>query len=309
VKLRIVSTVFNSEITIKPFLEALNSAVAIPDVDLPVKVHIVNDGSKDLSLSLLMVAQQPNLTIRVLDLARNYGHHQAIFAGIKDLDDDFDLLVIIDSDLEEDPNQIKTLIKIIQDSEVDIVVTYQKKRQQALLYKLSAKVADFILRLAMGPGYIPGICTLRIMKKHVALQLQMNREEYPVLGVVQQRLDLPTKKVEIQKSYKGSSEYTFRKSTKLFFQILSSASDLYARIALAVGLIGISISIFCVFWLLSSRLFHSDVLPGFTSVALLITFFGGLLTFLSSMIVRLLMKLTASSLGTSGVVVKDQHER
>jgi putative glycosyltransferase len=308
VKLRIVSTVFNSESTIMHFLEALNSAVAIPEVDLPVKVHLVNDGSKDSSLSLLLLAQQPNLDIRVLDLARNYGHHQAIFAGIKDLDDNFDLLVIIDSDLEENPNEIESLIEIIQNTEVDIVVTYQKKRKQALQYKILAKLADLILRLVIGPSFIPGICTLRVMKKHVALQLQGNREDYPVLGMAQQRLGLSTKKVAIQKSYKGSTEYTFYKRVRLFIQILSNAPDIYRRIAFFLGLIGISVSIFSSFWLLFSRITTPNILPGFTSVMLLITLFGGILTFLSSLIVTLLMKLIGNSIGGSGVVLKSQYE-
>ena len=93
-RLRVISTTYNSEKTIDAFLNSLNTAVKLPDVELPVQLIVVDDGSRDSTLKILLNSIQSNLKITVLDLARNYGHHQAIFAGIRELDDNFDFLII-----------------------------------------------------------------------------------------------------------------------------------------------------------------------------------------------------------------------
>jgi putative glycosyltransferase len=308
-RLRIISTTFNSQETITPFLNSLNTAVNIPGVELPVPVIIVNDGSRDSTLKLLLNSNQPNLKLRVLDLARNYGHHQAIFAGIRELDDDFDFLVIIDSDLEEDPNDIPRLIGVIQSTDSDVVVGHLSKRANHFSYRLIADLADLFLRFAIGPKFIPRVCTLRIMRGHVALQLRRNKEEYPVLGLAQQRLGLVTTRFAIKKTFKGKTEYTFRKKIKLFVQILASASDLHTRLALFLGILGISFSLICGIWLLYYRINNPNALAGYTSIALLISFYSGILIFLTSLISRLLMKLIKSNSGETGVVIRSRNER
>lgn len=308
-RLRIISTTFNSQETIAPFLNSLNTAVNIPGVELPVHVIIVNDGSRDSTLKLLLNSSQPNLKIRVLDLARNYGHHQAIFAGIRELDDDFDFLVIIDSDLEEDPNDIPRLIEVIQSTDSDIVIGHLNKRANNFSYRLVAKLADLFLRFAIGPKYIPRVCTLRIMHGYVALQLGKNREDYPVLGVAQQRLGFVTTRFAIKKTFKGKTQYTLRKRIKLFVQILAGASELHSRLAFLLGILGISFSLICGIWLLYYRINNSNALPGYTSITLLISFFSGILIFLTSLIFRLLMKLIKSNSGEIGVVIRSRNER
>ena len=306
-KLSIISTTYNSEKTIGAFLTSLNSAVDIPGVEIPVSVIVVNDGSQDGSLEILLGSSQQNLELCVLDLARNYGHHRAIFSGIRHLDDDLDVLVIIDSDLEENPDEIRRLIEVIQETDSDVVITHVRKRANKFLQNVIAGLADLILRIAIGPNYVPRVCTLRIMRAHVALELKKNKEENPILGVAQQRLGLLTSKIVIEKLHKGTSQYTLRRKFRLFIQILVSSSEFHSRLALLLGFTGVSFSAFCVFWLLYNRIANSGILPGYSSIAVLITFFSGVLIFLASLIFRSLMKIINSYSGDSGTIIRSKY--
>ena len=308
-RLRVISTTYNSQKTIDAFLNSLNKSVDLPEVELPVQLIVVNDGSRDSTLKILLSSIQPNLKITVLDLARNYGHHQAIFAGIRELDDDFDFLIIIDSDLEEDPGDITRLIQVIQNTNSDVVITYLSKRTNKLTYRFIAKMVDVIIRLVLGSNYVPRVCTLRIMQRHVAQQLKKNTEINPVLGLAQQRLGLNTTKMLIQKSSKGTSEYTFSKKAKVFFQMLGGVSDLHSRLALFLAITGFSFSMFCGAWLLYNRINTPNVIASYTSTALLITFFLGIIIFLTSLNFRLLMRLISINSGDSGVVIRMRHEK
>lgn len=309
IKVSIVTTVYNGERTIGDFLSRLDAVVSKMTVQKPVPVYIVNDGSQDTSLTILLNISTFNLKLSVIDLARNYGHHQAIFTGIRHLDDTCDYVVIIDSDLEEDPDYLPELIEKLVDSKLDIVTTFQRERLNGLANRVLAGIADRLLKLVFGRHYDPGVCTLRILRRHVALELQKANDIYPVLGIVQGRLKFDTLKVEIQKSYKGETEYTFRKKLRLFWAILISASNFLSRVALGIGLTGFLLSIGCVIWFLFYRITNINPLPGFTTLGLLITSLAGILILLSSIVIFLLIRIFERSNSDSRVVVREEYER
>ena len=62
---------------------------------------LVNDGSPDDSLDVALAIQRRDAHVRVVDLSRNFGHHQALMEGLRHARGD--LVFLIDSDLEESP--------------------------------------------------------------------------------------------------------------------------------------------------------------------------------------------------------------
>ncbi len=308
-KVGVVTTVYNGEKTIGDFLSKLDAVVSGMDVQKPVPVYIVNDGSTDASLSIMLNSPAVNLKLFVSNLARNYGHHQAIFCGIGNLDETHDYVAIIDSDLEENPEYLPGLLEKLIESKHDILTTFQRQRLNGPLNRALAGIADRLLKLALGREYIPGICTLRILRKHAALELQKANDFYPVLGVVQGRLRLSTLSVEIQKSYKGQTEYSFRKKIRLFRAILFSASNFLSHLALGIGLMGFLLSVGSLTWFVVYRITNTNPLPGFTTIGLLVTSLGGVIIFLSSVVIFLLIRIFERTNNESRVVVKNKYER
>lgn len=307
-KLAIVSTVYNGQNTVGDFLIRLDEAVGELDVEKPVHLSLVNDGSRDLSLDIIQAARMKHTRVRLIDLAKNYGHHQAIFTGIHSIPADCDYVVIIDSDLEENPTYISSLIESMNRNSADVILTFQTQRVTGIFNRSWAYIADVILKLILGSGYNKGICTLRIMRSYVAHELKNVKDLNPVLGIIHRRLGLRTELMEIEKTFKGSTEYTFLKRLRLFSKILFSASRFLSILALGVGLCGLGISFVSAILFLYYRLAFAQVVPGFTTLGILITTFGGILIFIGSVSITLLIKILDGANGGSRVVVKEIHD-
>jgi putative glycosyltransferase len=307
-KLAIVTTVYNGENTIGRFLSELDDVAESLEVEKPLHLAVVNDGSRDGSVEIILQAKLKNIKLNLLDLARNYGHHKAIFSGIQSLPLDFDYLVVIDSDLEENPKYLASLIATIEASKADVVLTYQGKRATGLINRSWAKLADFVFQIIFGKSYLKGICTLRLMKRYVATEFQNIGDLNPVLGVVHARLGFKTAAIEIEKTYKGTTEYTFSRRLRLFFRMIFSAPKSLSRLAIFAGISGLLGSVSSALWFVYYKLTMQDVVPGFTTLGLLITSIGGILVFMLSIAITLLVKILERINGGARTVVREIYE-
>jgi putative glycosyltransferase len=87
----------------------------------------VNDGSPDGSLEVALDLRKRDPRVRVLDLSRNFGHHQALMTGLAHARGD--LVFLIDSDLEEDPAWLLTFHEALRTSRADVVYGVQEVRK------------------------------------------------------------------------------------------------------------------------------------------------------------------------------------
>lgn len=124
-KLSIVTTMYRSEAFIEDFCRRVSleaQAFAGDDYELV----IVDDGSPDDSLAVGRTLQQTDPHIRIVELARNFGHHQAIFAGLQHARGDFVLLM--DCDLEEQPEWLALFAATMSENGADVVFGVQAER-------------------------------------------------------------------------------------------------------------------------------------------------------------------------------------
>jgi len=113
-KLSIVIPIFNEEKTIIPLLERVVKLV-IPGVEK--EIIIVDDGSSDSSKFKVQSSKLKG--IKILSHKKNMGKGAAVITGIKSAKGEY--VVIQDADLEYNPQQIKKLIKPIQDGKAEVV--------------------------------------------------------------------------------------------------------------------------------------------------------------------------------------------
>jgi undecaprenyl-phosphate 4-deoxy-4-formamido-L-arabinose transferase len=123
-ELSIVCTVFNEESAIPELLDQLVSVLST--LDLSSEIVMVDDGSRDHSLARLkgMIGQAPG--IRVVELYRNYGQVAALGAGMSVARGDW--IVMLDGDLQHDPQDIRRLVAEIANGH-DLVATYRDRRE------------------------------------------------------------------------------------------------------------------------------------------------------------------------------------
>ena len=112
-RLSIVTTLYRSARHLDEFHARISAAAArfTPDYE----IVLVNDGSPDDSLAVALKLFERDDRLRIIDLARNFGHHKAMMTGLAETRGD--LVFLIDSDLEEPPELLTEFAEAIHDGD------------------------------------------------------------------------------------------------------------------------------------------------------------------------------------------------
>ena len=131
-RLSIVTTLYRSARHLDEFHARVSAAAArfTPDYE----IVLVNDGSPDDSLAVALKLLERDDRVRIIDLARNFGHHKAMMTGLAEARGD--LVFLIDSDLEEPPELLTEFAEAIHDGQADVVYGVQDQRRGGLVERV-----------------------------------------------------------------------------------------------------------------------------------------------------------------------------
>ncbi len=172
--LSVIVPIYNESKSIPILFDALEKAIGQYDYE----IIAINDGSRDDSLKQLRAVCQHNHRIKAINFKRNFGQTAAINAGIQHASGD--VLVLIDSDLENDPNDIPKLVDKL-DEGYDVVSGWRQNRWKGefLTRKLPSMTANKLISSISGVPLHDYGCTLKAYRrdviKDVVLYGQMHR--------------------------------------------------------------------------------------------------------------------------------------
>ncbi|MGI9275628.1 MAG: glycosyltransferase family 2 protein [Endozoicomonas sp.] len=272
-KLSIVTTLYHSAPYIEEFcLRASESARQMYD---DFEIILVNDGSPDNSLEVakLLLTSMPNLAI--VDLSRNFGHHKAMMTGLAHATGE--LVFLIDSDLEEEPEWLLTFHSQMQQQECDVVYGVQEQRKGGLFERFSGEVFYRLFRRLSGLNLPSNVVTARLMTRRYVKSLLDHREREVYLAGLWHITGFDQQAMEVQKHDSSHSTYTFRRKMAIFVNSITSFSN---TPLISIFYIGISILFLAgsyTTYLIYNWLFLSEPLLGWTSLMASIWLLGGLM--------------------------------
>ncbi len=159
----LVIPVYNEAATI-PDLWARLAAV-MKQMNRPWEVVFVDDGSADDSLSMLKaLREEAPGHVRVVELARNFGQHSAILAGFKQAKGD--IIVTLDADLQNPPEEIPRLIQAIDDGN-DVVGGWREERQDQAFRRIASRFHNKLTSAIVGVPMHDYGCMLRAYRRHI----------------------------------------------------------------------------------------------------------------------------------------------
>ncbi len=173
-RLSIILPVYNEAKGIELLFSTLEKALTGYEYE----IIAVNDGSKDSSWDEMLKTAAKNSAIKLINLKRNFGQTAAINAGIQSATGD--ILILIDSDLENDPNDIPKLLAKMEEG-YDVVSGWRQARWkgQFLTRKIPSLAANGLISKISGVKLHDYGCTLKAYKrdviKDVRLYGQMHR--------------------------------------------------------------------------------------------------------------------------------------
>ena len=183
-KLSIVATLYDSHAYIPELIERLWSQASELVGKGNFEIVLVNDGSPDNSLELALEEVNIRENILVVDLSRNFGHHKAIMTGLSYASGE--LVFLIDSDLEEQPEWLTLFSEQMKINNCDVVFGVQESRKGSKFEKISGRYFYSLINY-LADAELPRSPTIaRLMTKQYVGELILHKER-----VVYWRADVP----------------------------------------------------------------------------------------------------------------------
>jgi glycosyltransferase involved in cell wall biosynthesis len=170
--LSIIIPVFNEEENIPHLLKGLKTALAGIKTDY--EVIFIDDGSTDNTLNVLKDIHKEGNNIKIIELRRNFGQTAAISAGF-----DYsqgDVIITMDGDLQNDPEDIPLLLKKINEG-YDVVSGWRADRKDPFFTKkLPSKISNWLASKLTGVRLHDFGCTLKAFRREVVERINLYGE-------------------------------------------------------------------------------------------------------------------------------------
>jgi len=240
------------------------------------QILFVDDGSSDQTWTLIRQLEQDNLIFSGLKFSRNFGHQNALMAGMQVAGKFADAVITIDADLQDDPQLIPKMVTQFNDGN-DIVLGVRNDRSSDSTFKRWTAETFYKLMRQIGVQLVPDHADFRLLS-HRAVQALMQYSETNLFlrGIIPQ-LGLPTSKLFYRRKprFAGESKYPFKKMLAFALDGITSFSiaPIQAIMVLGIGVILISLGMLIY---TAIRFFTGNVINGWTSLMMSLWFLGGI---------------------------------
>ena len=176
-----------------PLLDEQDSLVELHDWiaqvmqsnQLTYELIFIDEGSRDQSWEVITNLNQKNPSVLGIKFSKNFGKSQALHAGFEKAKGD--VIITMDADLQDSPDEIPELFRLVKNNKHDIVSGWKKKRYDAYLTKnLPSKLFNWAARKISGLKLHDFNCGLKAYKKEVVKSIEVYGEMHryiPVLAV------------------------------------------------------------------------------------------------------------------------------
>ncbi|RZJ34211.1 MAG: glycosyltransferase [Flavobacterium sp.] len=255
------------------------------------EIVAINDGSNDI------YEKQPHeVPVEIVSLKLNVGHQRAIAIGLQYIfqrKSNFDFVVVMDSDGEDKPEHIISLVeKCNAFKSQKIIFAQRKKRQESALFKVGyffyRNMFFFLTGQKINFGNFS--CIPKSLLKRVAIQ--DNLWNHYSGSIIQSRTPFDRVLLDRGKRYQGVSKMNF---TSLILHGLSSISVYFDSLSIRIlklSLLGVALCFCSVLWVLYIKFFTDTSVPGWASYLIMIIF-SIIIQLFSVTLVVLLMQLSS----------------
>ena len=169
-------------------------------------------------------AQSPE--VRVVELTRNYGQHAAILAGFSIVRGE--IVVTLDADLQNPPEEIPRLIATMEEGGFDVVGTIRKGRKDSFFRIIPSKIVNMVARKITGVRMTDWGCMLRAYRRPVVERMIACHEHATFIPALATHFGKRVTEIEVahEERHGGKSNYPLRKLINLQFDLVASFSDL-----------------------------------------------------------------------------------
>jgi putative glycosyltransferase len=306
-KISVVAPLYKSA----PYIEALyrrcvDSIASIESPRYEYEIIFVNDGSPDDGVAIARRIATRDSSVVVIDLARNYGHDRAVMVGLQNAGGD--LVFVLDSDLEDEPEWIVRFLEEMLRTGSDVVYGVQSNRKRGLAYRMGRRLFFTAMRLLSDGSYPENTLNARLMtRRYVDAVLQFKEREISIDGIWHMCgfSQVPLKVIKYARS---PTSYTTR---RLLSIVINGITSFSTRPLIAIAIIGAAMCLLAFTYtalIVVQRVLYGVHVDGWASIMAAVLTIGGLTIFCNGVIAIYIAKIFLEVKQRPLAIVKEVYQ-
>ncbi|MDQ3051277.1 MAG: glycosyltransferase family 2 protein [Bacteroidota bacterium] len=271
-KLSVISPVYNAA-AILP--ELVNQIRQVCDAKYDFEIILIDDSSTDNSWDVICDLARNTSVVKGYRLSRNFGQHFAITAGIEKASGD--LLVIMDCDLQDNPEYIKDLVSK-QKEGFEIVCTIKDEKKYSLFRKLSSNLFFMIVNRLSNVKIEKNLGTFTLISRKFADEFLGLKDYHRHTSLMFSWMGYKRGLVQVKQNprYHGKSTYTLAKLVRHAINGVISQSDLILKGSITFGILMFLLSLIGTAYIVFKS-FYTNYYIGWPSLFVLVLFSTGVI--------------------------------
>ncbi len=273
VELSFVIPVFNGSATIGSVVEQIHELYS----DLDHEIVLVNDGSRDDSERTCAALREkyPD-TVTFVHLARNFGEHNAVLAGLNHATGEY--VAVLDDDGQTPPGEIRRMYDEIRARSFDVVYGRYREKQHGWLRNLGSRFNDRVANWMLKKPRDLYLSSFKVMNHFVVDEITKYRGAFPYIdGLILRTTDnLGQIDVDHRERDGAHSNYTLPKLFLLWLNMFLNFSIIPLRVSALIGAFAALGSLVLMVGIVIDKLYFNQAMAvGVPTVLLTIVFFAG----------------------------------
>jgi len=278
-KLSLVVPCYNEAESVALFQDAVISAFDGCGYDY--EIVFVNDGSKDATMhNLRKIYAQQRCPVKVISFSRNFGKEAGLYAGLQHATGDY--ISLIDADLQQRPEIVRDMVKILDEkTEYDVVAAYQDRRNESKLLSFFKKWFYAIINKLSTVKLQPDASDFRTFRRSVAESILELGEYHRFSKGIFAWVGYETCFIPYTACNRvaGTTKWSFRKLFNYALEGIVGFSTAPLRLAVYLGfLTALAAAIYLVVVILE-KMIAGIAIPGYATIIVLILLLGSMQLF------------------------------
>lgn len=229
--LSVVIPVYNSERTIGPLVERLQTCLA----GRMFEIVLVNDGSADRSETICQQLEKQFANVRFVSLRRNFGEFNAVLCGLNHASGQW--VVIIDDDFQNPPEAILTLVACAEMGQYDVVYSRYAQKKHHWFRNLGSWLVNTLMTYSIDKPRDLYLSSFKLIRREVVDEIIRYRGPYPYIDGLIFRVTRNVASVDVPHNSRaeGRSNYTLRKLIGLVLNVFIGYSLWPIRVFTVLG--------------------------------------------------------------------------
>lgn len=262
--------------TVKELGSILIKLIKQGQVSSKSKILFVNDGSQDKTWQLISQYTDEYPYVTGIKFSRNYGHQNALLAGMTVAVEYSDMIITIDADLQDDVNAIPKMVEEYHKG-YDVIYGVRNSRQTDTFFKRRTALAFYGLMKRLGVNLVPDSADYRLLSKRATKSLLAFKERNLFLRGMVPLVGYRSTKVYYARKerFAGTSKYPLSKMLHFALDGITSFSIAPIHLIMYLGLITVIGSVICMIYTIIERAI-GHVVSGWASLMISIWLLGGI---------------------------------